>query len=140
MGGVPPERNKGRAANRAERNDRARRVELAFLEGVRARLPRNPAVLESLGCLYTELGRHEEGLQADRDMVCLQPASPLAWYNLACSLSLTGQTDEAFEALEKAIALGYADAEWMQEDDDFAPIRSDPRFGRLLARLMVGDP
>ena len=139
MGGVSPERNQGRAASRAERNDRARRVELASLEGVRARLPRHPAVLESLGCLYTEMGRHEEGLQADREMVRLQPASPLAWYNLACSLSLTGQPDEAFEALEKAISLGYADAEWMQEDDDFAPIRSDPRFGRLLARLMVED-
>jgi len=139
MGGVSPEQNEGRAATPAERNDQAQRVELAFLEGVRVRLPRHPAVLESLGCLYTEMGRHEEGLQADREMVRLQPASPLAWYNLACSLSLTGQPDEAFEALEKAISLGYADAEWMQEDDDFAPIRSDPRFGRLLARLMVED-
>jgi predicted Zn-dependent protease len=105
---------------------------------VRARLPQYPAVIETLGCLYTEMGRYQDGLQADRDMVSLQPTSPLAWYNLACSLSLTGQVNDAFQALEKAVALGYADAEWMQEDDDFAPIRSDPRFGRILARLMAG--
>ena len=128
------------AAERAAEEARQRAVEAAFLEGVRARLPGHPAVIETLGCLYTEMGRYEEGLQADRDMVRLQPHSALAWYNLACSLSLTGGTDEAFAALEKAIGLGYADAEWMQEDADFEPIRDDPRFNRLLARLLAKNP
>jgi tetratricopeptide (TPR) repeat protein len=85
------------------------------------------------------MGRYQEGLQADREMVSLQPTSPLAWYNLACSLSLTGQANNAFQALEKAVALGYDDAEWLQEDDDFAPLRSDPRFERILARLMAAQ-
>lgn len=125
------------AAARAAAAERARAVEVAFLEGVRARLPGHPAVVETLGCLYTEMGRYEDGLAADRDMVRLQPRSPTAWYNLACSLSLTGATDAAFAALEKAIALGYDDAEWMQDDDDFAPIQDDPRFARLLARLQA---
>ena len=122
-------------AARAAAAERARRLEVEFLEGVRARLPGHPAVLESLGCLYTELGRHEDGLRTDREMVRLEPQSPTAWYNLACSLALTGRPDEAFAALEKAIALGYDDAEWMREDEDFAPIRSDPRFARLLAQV-----
>ncbi len=125
------------AAARAAAAERARAVEVAFLEGVRARLPGHPAVVETLGCLYTEMGRYEDGLAADRDMVRLQPRSPTAWYNLACSLSLTGQPDAAFAALDKAIALGYDDAEWMQDDDDFAPIKNDPRFERLLARLQA---
>ena len=122
-------------AARAAAAARARRLEVEFLEGVRARLPGHPAVIESLGCLYTELGRYEEGLRADREMVRLEPQSPTAWYNLACSLALTGRLDEAFAALEKAIALGYDDADWMREDEDFAPIRSDPRFARLLAQV-----
>lgn len=140
MGGTSPNRNLDEAAENATQEARDQRVELAFLEGVRARLPQYPAVIETLGCLYTEMGRYQDGLQADREMVSLQPASPLAWYNLACSLSLTGQVNDAFQALEKAVALGYADAEWLQEDEDFAPIRSDPRFGRILARLMAGRP
>lgn len=140
MGATSPKRNLDGAATNATQKARDQRVELTFLEGVRARLPQFPAVIETLGCLYTEMGRYQDGLQADRDMVRLQPASPLAWYNLACSLSLTGQVNDAFQALEKAVALGYTDAEWMQEDDDFAPIRSDPRFGRILARLMAGRP
>ena len=125
------------SAARAAAEERARRIEVEFLEGVRARLPEHPAVVESLGCLYTEMGRYQDGLRADRDMVRMEPDSPNAWYNLACSLSLTGQPDDAFAALEKAIALGYDDAEWMQDDDDFEPIKKDPRFARILAQLLA---
>ena len=125
------------AAARAAAAERARLVEVAFLEGVRVRLPEHPAVVESLGCLYTEMGRYQDGLAADRDMVRMQPQSPIAWYNLACSLSLTDAPDDAFAALDKAIALGYDDAEWMQDDDDFEPIKNDPRFERLLAQLLA---
>ncbi|NCA82454.1 MAG: hypothetical protein EOM72_06865 [Opitutae bacterium] len=128
------------AAARAAAEERSRRIEVEFLEAVRARLPSHPAVVESLGCLYTEMGRYQDGLRADREMVRMEPHSPTAWYNLACSLSLTGQTEDAFATLEKAIALGYDDAEWMQEDDDFAPIKKDPRFARLLAQLLARQP
>ena len=128
------------AAVRAAAAERARRIEVAFLEAVRARLPAHPGVVESLGCLYTEMGRYQDGLRADREMVKMEPDSPTAWYNLACSLALTGQTDDAFAALEKAIALGYDDAEWMQDDSDFAAIRQDPRFVRLLAQLLARKP
>ena len=132
-----PDETPAESAARAAAEERARRLEVEFLEGVRARLPEHPAVVESLGCLYTEMGRYQDGLNADRQMVRMDPASPTAWYNLACSLSLTGQADDAFAALEKAIALGYDDAEWMQDDDDFEPIKKDPRFARLLAQLLA---
>ena len=132
-----PDETPAESAARAAAEERARRIEVEFLEGVRARLPEHPAVVESLGCLYTEMGRYQDGLNADRQMVRMDPASPTAWYNLACSLSLTGQADDAFAALEKAIALGYDDAEWMQDDDDFEPIKKDPRFARLLAQLLA---
>ena len=134
---LPAEEAPEDSAARAAAEERARRIEVEFLEGVRARLPAHPAVVESLGCLYTEMGRYQDGLRADRDMVRMEPDSPNAWYNLACSLSLTGQPDDAFAALEKAIALGYDDAEWMQDDDDFEPIKKDPRFARILAQLLA---
>ena len=128
------------SAVRAAAEERARRIEVEFLEAVRVRLPSHPAVVESLGCLYTEMGRYQDGLRADREMVRMEPHSPTAWYNLACSLSLTGQAEDAFATLEKAIALGYDDAEWMEEDEDFAPIKKDPRFARLLAQLLARQP
>ena len=134
---TPPAETPDEAAARAAAEERARRIEVEFLEAVRVRLPAHPAVVESLGCLYTEMGRYQDGLRADREMVRMEPHSPTAWYNLACSLSLTGQTEDAFATLEKAIALGYDDAEWMEEDEDFAPIKKDPRFARLLAQLLA---
>ena len=137
MPAARPEEKPEETAARAAERERARRVEVEFLEGVRARLPSHPAVVESLGCLYTEMGRYQDGLRADREMVKMEPASPTAWYNLACSLALTGQPDDAFAALEKAVALGYDDGEWMQDDDDLEGLRADPRYARILAQLLA---
>lgn len=111
------------------------RREIEFLEGVRARLPTHSRVLESLGLLYNRVGRHVESLEVDRQLVRLQPESSVVWYNLACSLSQTGQLDEAFSALERAIDLGGVDSEWMNQDEDLAPMREDLRFYGLMARL-----
>ena len=114
---IPPAETPGEsaeaAAARAAAEERARRLEVEFLEGVRARLPDHPAVVESLGCLYTEMGRYQDGLAADRQMVQMDPGSPTAWYNLACSLSLTGQADAAEVAesyLETDELVGYVEA------------------------------
>lgn len=126
-----------KAAARAAAKERARRVEVEFLEGVRARLPAHPAVVESLGCLYTEMGRYQDGLRADREMVKMEPGSPIAWYNLACSLARTAQPAAAFDALEKAVALGYDDGDWMREDDDLESLRADSRYARILAQLLA---
>lgn len=123
------------SACKKSRQEHTRNVEVAFLEGVRERLPQFGPAIASLGCLYTEMGRFMDGLHADRDMVKLEPLSPEAWYNLACSLALTDQPTHALDALEKCVALGYSDADWMESDDDLASLREDPRFVRLLAQL-----
>lgn len=125
----------GPAASKKAREDHARNVEVAFLEVVRARLPHFPAAIESLGCLYTEMGRFQDGLRADREMVKLEPLSPIAWYNLACSLALTEQPALALEALEKSVALGYADADWMEADADLVSLRDRPEFERILIKI-----
>ncbi|MDR0993558.1 MAG: hypothetical protein LBN38_03190 [Verrucomicrobiota bacterium] len=123
-----------------EEKARSREMEIAFLEGVRSRLPQNVAVWESLGCLYTEMGRFDDGLQADRQVVQMHPNSAVAWYNLACSLALTQGGDATFEALDKAVALGYDDVEWMERDGDLDAIREDPRYIRLFSMLRATVP
>ena len=134
---VPEEPTPEEAAAQAAEEERARRIEVEFLEAVRSRLPAHAGVVETLGCLYTEMGRYQDGLRADREMVRMEPRSPTAWYNLACSLARTAQPAAAFDALEKAVALGYDDAEWMREDDDLASLRADPRYARILAQLLA---
>ena len=54
-------------------------------------------------------------------------------YSLACLEALQGDADAALGHLEEAIRLRAACAEWAREDDDFAALRSDPRFTGLVA-------
>lgn len=110
-----------------------RRVELSFLEGLLRRCPDDPKILKPLAELYTQAGRAEDGLRLDRILATVCPEESEVWYNLGCSYALTGRLDQAFEALEKAVGLGYADYAWMARDKDLAGLRDDPRFQRLVA-------
>jgi beta-lactamase regulating signal transducer with metallopeptidase domain/Flp pilus assembly protein TadD len=55
-----------------------------------------------------------------------------ALYNAACSYALLGDTNHALAELDSAIAAGWDDFDKIAEDSDFDPIRSDPRFARML--------
>jgi Flp pilus assembly protein TadD len=108
---------------------------MQFLEAVRGRCPRNPLLLEALGELYTRAGRFQEGLQVDLELVGMRPDEPIVWYNLGCSYALTGHKEQAFNALTKAVELGYADSDWMLKDSDLQSLREDPRFPQLVKRV-----
>jgi tetratricopeptide (TPR) repeat protein len=114
---------------------RAGRIEMTFLEQVRRRCPAYRPVNEVLGDLYTKVGRFEDGLDVDLTLTRSYPDDPYVWYNLGCSYALTGQRDEAFVALGRAVDLGYADFEWFMKDDNLGSIRSDLRFLALLLRM-----
>lgn len=105
-----------------------------FLEGILENNPNYVDCLVYLGNIYTATGRYEEGLKLDQRLVKLRPEDPLAHYNLACSYSLLGNLDAAFEALEKAVALGYKDLEHLQKDRDLNNLREDVRYQELLDR------
>jgi hypothetical protein len=71
----------------------------------------------------------------DLELVRMCPREPIAWYNLGCSYALTGHPEEAFNALTKAVDLGYADTDWMLRDGDLRSLRKDPRFPLLVKRV-----
>jgi tetratricopeptide (TPR) repeat protein len=60
-----------------------------------------------------------------------RPATSM--YNLACAYSQKGEGDNAIAWLGKAIDAGFDDREMINSDSDFDPIRSDPRFIRLVS-------
>ena len=110
-------------------------VELGFLESIARRLPGDTGVLKALADLYTRVGRHAEGLLIDQRLSVLLPHDPLVWYNLGCSLALMDRHDEACAALDNAIAKGYRDWRWMQEDQDLRALHHNARFSELIKRL-----
>lgn len=106
-----------------------------FLGKALARRHGNFEVLSELASILTRLGRLEEGLAADEQLVRLAPKEPIVHYNLACSLARLGRIDPAIDALEHAESLGYQDVPHMEEDEDLASLRSSPRYRALLERL-----
>ncbi len=107
----------------------------AILEIEIERHPENVEALAELGHVYTRQGKYEQGLAVDEVLVKLSPENPTSHYNLACSLSLLGQTSRALDALERAISLGYDDGDFMSKDEDLRGLRDEARFTELLARL-----
>lgn len=110
-----------------------------ILEVETERNPANVDALAELGHVYTRLRRYAHGLEVDRKLVRLVPDNPTVHYNLACSLSILGDTERALDALEQAVGLGYDDPGFMQADEDLARLRSEERFIQLVERLQDGS-
>lgn len=101
---------------------------------LRAR-PQDPSLISELANALTRVGRFEEGLELDRRVVELDPECPIARYNLACSLSLTGALDAALAELEQAVELGYSDFESARTDPDLEAVRARPEFAELFGAV-----
>lgn len=112
-----------------------REFDIQFFESVLRRDPGYAQVVELLGGLYTRHGRIADGLKMDRKLVKLQPANPTARYNLACSLALSKRKSDALAELQRAVALGYRDVEWMLQDPDLDGLKRHPDFQALLQTL-----
>jgi len=67
--------------------------------------------------------------------VTLAPRDPLAHYNLACGLSLAGDTAGSALALESAVARGFHDWAHIRTDPDLANLRATPEYAPLVERL-----
>ncbi len=110
--------------------------EIQFFESILRRNPSDSDVIEILGGLYTKEGRIDEGLRMDRRLVRLKPDNATAHYNLACSLALKRRRAEAMRSLERAVALGYKDIDWMLQDPDLDLLKKHPAFRALAAKLV----
>ena len=109
--------------------------EIQFYESVYKKLPDDAQVIEILGCLYSEVGRIDDGLKMDLKSVELDPLNPTTHYNLACSYALKDNQDDAVKELTQAVELGYNDLDWLLQDDDLKPMHNNIGFQKLIERL-----
>jgi tetratricopeptide (TPR) repeat protein len=109
-------------------------VEIAFMEGLVKRDSSHEEALLILAEDYTRRQRFAEGLRIDERLSQLRPQDPMVHYNLACSLSLTGQIELAVDTLKKAVNLGFADFAAMAKDADLKNIREHPEYKKLRAK------
>jgi len=106
--------------------------DIDFFEKLLARNGDSVEVVRTLGELVARKGDVRRALELDRRLVALLPDDFLARYNLACSLALAGQPDEAIDSLSTAILLGYDDLAHLEVDPDLDSLRERPDFRALL--------
>jgi dienelactone hydrolase len=115
------------AAEQTSRGLTARRLLETIAAQVSNRLPRDL------------MARREYGLAAAIfDVACnIHPARFDLHYNRACALAQARRRREALNALERAVAAGFRDADHAAGDPDLAPLHGDPRFAGLVARMRL---
>lgn len=113
--------------------------EIGLYEAITQTEPKNVEALMILGDLYSRNGKLEKGLEVDKRLIEIQPGEPLYYYNLACTHSLLGHIDPAFQALSRAVQLGYNKVEHLIDDPDLANLKNDGRYESLLRQLQGGS-
>ena len=111
--------------------------EIEFFAGILEKAPHCVEILRLMAGNLAAKGDHLQSLELDRRLTILCPDDPLAHYNLACSSAVVGLVDAALQALERALARGYDDIDYLFEDRDLDAVRQDPRFVRLLERHLA---
>jgi tetratricopeptide (TPR) repeat protein len=84
------------------------------------------------GAALLELDRYEEVLPPCDRAIELDPADAFPYWNRACAYSRLGKRDEALDDLRKAIELQPTWRETARTDEDFASLRGDPNFRKLV--------
>jgi tetratricopeptide (TPR) repeat protein len=129
--GVHPELN---AEFLAARNQVLRKVEAH---------PADATLLSALGLIDAYLGRKQDALQETKRAVEMLPVSKDAFHgpplvvNLEIAYALTNEPDLAFQALDVSIKTPASGITYgqLKLDPRWDPLRTDPRFEKLLAQL-----
>lgn len=95
-------------------------------------LYKHPHAFYNRGMTYKYLKQYADALINFNRSLELKPDDGDTLYELACLLSLLGQTDDAFAYLEKAIHKDNKYREKAKTDKDLDNIRDNPRFKKLV--------
>jgi O-acetyl-ADP-ribose deacetylase (regulator of RNase III) len=118
---------------------RAHEVEINFLACLSLRLPENIRILRALAELLTTHGCYDEGLLAARRLVRLCPREAELWYNLGCSYALLQRADEALEALQESINLGFKNIQQMFKDQHLRNLWQNHAFLAMAGRASMSE-
>lgn len=94
-----------------------------------------PEALMDLGRAQARTGRRAEAERARQQLEAFGRRAYAAPFHLAVISAALGQTDRAFEELDRAIDARSWYATWLLVDPSLDPLRRDPRFAARLQRV-----
>ena len=92
--------------------------------------PNDPLIVMDLAWIKTGLGEQDEARQLIDRAIQLAPDDPYAHYYNGLILNRTGNTTQAFAALQTAVELGYSTA-MLAGDPNIENLRGDSRFSDI---------
>ncbi|HEY9112216.1 MAG TPA: tetratricopeptide repeat protein [Rhodanobacteraceae bacterium] len=97
--------------------------------------PENGRAMYLAAGMQVRLGDIEDGRRNVEAALRLQPDDFGTLYNAACTYTHMGDTERAFDLLERAVSVGHGFRNWIEHDSDLASLRGLPRYREILARL-----
>jgi DNA-binding winged helix-turn-helix (wHTH) protein/tetratricopeptide (TPR) repeat protein len=106
-------------------------------------VPNDPLIISLHGLLHALTGNVDAAI----DCVTRACSSPRSfghahhtYYQIACTLALTGRRETAFEWLERSVSTGFACWPYFLKDPNLASLRSLPEFELLITALQAKYP
>ena len=106
-------------------------------------VPNDPLIISRQGLLHALMGNRDAAIECVTH-ACSSPRSfghaHHTYYQIACTLALTGRRDTAFEWLERSVSTGFACWPYFLKDPCLASLRSLPEFELLISALQAKYP
>ncbi len=106
-------------------------------------VPGEPLIVSLQGLLYALMGNRDAAIECVTK-ACSSPRSfghaHHTYYQIACTLALTGRPETAFEWLERSVSTGFACWPFFLKDPCLASLQSLPAFDILISALQAKYP
>jgi adenylate cyclase len=122
-----------RTLGRREEADAYARLGLKRAEEALLRHPENSKPAQMGAAALATLGEGEKAREWIGRALTIDPDDNGALYNAACVYSLTGEIEKSIDLLERYLQQVGPDLKlWFKNDSDLDPVRTHPRYQRLL--------
>ena len=96
--------------------------------------PENAYYYSSLGLAYYKLKLYQPAIKIFTIALKINPENAVTKYNIACVLSILGETEKALASLKSAVHLDPSLIVSAQKDLDFKNLRHEPGFKNLIGK------
>jgi len=103
--------------------------------------PTDEAALGRGAIMAAWLGQRSRAIEFAERSAKANPDGHIGLYNAACACAILGEKDRALDLLDRAVRNGRGLLTWIENDEDLANLRSDPRFTAIIERVRAaGKP